>query len=186
VKPFLVPVRVSVPWCTLQTLDPALSCCTIGILHPFPSARTVDREKDANYEQNNQTQTQTPRHRLLLPGARKLVRPARPDKRSAVRAPAHHHRRARIRERRAEAHIRLVPDDLPRASASAHARTAERARTEPMERKKPNVAAELSMYCESVCSAPRGPGPALRARVSMVPHPNRSKARTGGWSRRQR
>jgi hypothetical protein len=34
--------------------------------------------------------------------------------------------------------------------------------TEPIDRKKPNVAAELSMYCDSVCSAPRGPGPELR------------------------
>jgi hypothetical protein len=33
--------------------------------------------------------------------------------------------------------------------------------TEPIERKKPKVAALDSIYCESVCIAPRGPGPPL-------------------------
>jgi hypothetical protein len=33
--------------------------------------------------------------------------------------------------------------------------------TEPMDMKKPNVAAEESMYCDKVANAPRGPGPPL-------------------------
>lgn len=41
--------------------------------------------------------------------------------------------------------------------------TAEQARTDPMDMKNPNVAAEESMYCDSVATTPLGPGPALRA-----------------------
>lgn len=39
--------------------------------------------------------------------------------------------------------------------------------TEPMERKKPNVAALLSMYCERVGSAPRGPAPPLSVHTAV-------------------
>jgi hypothetical protein len=34
--------------------------------------------------------------------------------------------------------------------------------TDPMDMKNPNVAAEESIYCESVATTPLGPGPALR------------------------
>jgi hypothetical protein len=40
-----------------------------------------------------------------------------------------------------------------------------RKRTDPMARKKENVAALLSMYCERVARKPRGPAPPLLART---------------------
>jgi hypothetical protein len=40
------------------------------------------------------------------------------------------------------------------------------ARTDPMDMKNPKVAAEESMYCDSVATTPLGPGPALRRSVS--------------------
>lgn len=39
-----------------------------------------------------------------------------------------------------------------------------------MERKKPKVAAEESMYCESVATVPLGPGPALSSQISPIPN----------------
>ena len=39
--------------------------------------------------------------------------------------------------------------------------------TEPIARKNENVAALLSMYCESVPKNPRGPAPPLRKRIAM-------------------
>lgn len=59
---------------------------------------------------------------------------------------------------------RVCTDDLNDKHFRRDATDAER-RTEPMERKKPNVAAEVSMVCDSVDSAPLGPGPANSSRA---------------------
>jgi hypothetical protein len=50
------------------------------------------------------------------------------------------------------------------------------ARTDPMDMKNPKVAAEESMYCDSVATTPLGPGPALRRSVS-----DQRSAISGAW-----
>ena len=63
-----------------------------------------------------------------------------------------------------------------------------RVRTEPMARKKPKVAALLSMYWDNVGKAPRGPAPPLEKlktneRRESVGDPVRRSVRVGGESR---
>jgi hypothetical protein len=55
-------------------------------------------------------------------------------------------------------HVRKLSDDAP-LRWTQH--------TDPIARKNENVAALLSMYCESVPKNPRGPAPPLRKRTPM-------------------